>query len=71
MNDSGNYEIFEGLSGIVKGLETFAYALNKVQTWYQQNADNIANYLLAFAEFGEWSVATNKLIESQSIKVLM
>ena len=67
MNDSGNYDIFEGLSGIVKGLETFAYALNKVQTWYQQNADNIANYLLAFAEFGEWSVATNKLIESQFV----
>ena len=65
MNDSGNYDIFEGLSGIVKGLETFAYALNKVQTWYQQNADTIANYLLAFAEFGEWSVATNKLIESE------
>ena len=67
MNDSGNYDIFEGLSGIVKGLETFAYALNKVQTWYQQNADTIANYLLAFAEFGEWSVATNKLIESQFV----
>ena len=26
MNDSGNYDIFEGLGGIVKGLETFAYA---------------------------------------------
>lgn len=67
MNDSGNYDIFEDLSDIVKGLKTFAYALNKVQTWYQQNADTIANYLLDFAEFGEWSVATNKLIESQFV----
>lgn len=67
MNDSGNYDIFEGLSGIVKGLETFAYALNKVHTWYQKNADNIANYLLVFAEFSEWSIATNELIESQFV----
>lgn len=32
MNDSGNYDIFEGLSGIVKGLETFAYALNSIKS---------------------------------------
>ena len=67
MNDSCNYDIFEGLSGIVKGLETFAYALDKVHTWYQKNADNIANYLLVFAEFSEWSIATNKLIEKQFV----
>ena len=67
MCNSGNYDIFEGLSGIVKGLETFAYALNKVHTWYQQNADNIANYLSVFAEFGEWSVAIDKLIENQFV----
>ena len=62
MNDSGNYDIFEGLSGIVKGLETFAYALNKVHTWYQQNADNIANYLLAFAEIWQWGVLTSNIV---------
>lgn len=67
MSDSGNYNIFEGLSGIVRGLETFTYALNKVHTWYQENADTIANYLLVFAEFGEWNVAINKLIENQFV----
>ena len=67
MSDSGNCSFFEGLRGIVKGLETFAYALDKVHTWYQQNADNIANYLLVFAEFSEWNIATNKLVENQFV----
>ena len=67
MSDSGNYSIFEGLTGFVKGLETFSNALGKATTWYEENADIITSYLLAFAEFGEWSVATNKLIENQFV----
>ena len=67
MSDSGNYSIFEGLTGFVKGLETFCNAIGKAITWYEENADIITSYLLAFAEFGEWSVATNKLIENQFV----
>ena len=67
MSDSGNYSIFEGLTGFVKGLETFCNAIGKAITWYEENADIISSYLLAFAEFGEWSVATNKLIENQFV----
>lgn len=67
MSDSGNYGIFEGLTGFVKGLETFCNAIGKAITWYEENADIISSYLLAFAEFGEWSIATSKLIENQFV----
>ena len=67
MSDSGNYSIFEELTGFVKGLETFSNAIGKAITWYEENADIISSYLLAFAEFGEWSAATNKLIENQFV----
>ena len=67
MSDSGNYSIFEGLTGFVKGLETFCNAIGKAITWYEENADIISSYLLAFAEFGEWSIATSKLIENQFV----
>lgn len=67
MSDSGNYNIFEGLAGFVKGLETFCNAIGKAITWYEENADIISSYLLVFAEFGEWSIATNKLIENQFV----
>lgn len=67
MSDSGNYSIFEELTGFVKGLETFSNAIGKAITWYEEHADIISSYLLAFAEFGEWSVATNKLIENQFV----
>ena len=67
MSDSGNYCIFEGLTGFVKGLETFCNAIGKAITWYEENADIISSYLLAFAEFGEWSIATSKLIENQFV----
>ena len=67
MSDSGNYSIFEGLTGFVRGLETFCNAIGKAITWYEENADIISSYLLAFAEFGEWSIATSKLIENQFV----
>ena len=67
MSDSGNYSIFEGLTGFVKGLETFCNAIGKAITWYEENADIISSYLLVFAEFGEWSIATSKLIENQFV----
>lgn len=67
MDDSNNYDIWEGIAGIVEGIKTFTYALNKLHAWYEKNAENIAQYLSAFAEFAEWSVAVNKLIENQFV----
>lgn len=67
MSDSANYDIFEGLTGFVKGLETFCNAIGKAIAWYEENADKISSYLLVFAEFGEWSIATNILIENQFV----
>ena len=67
MSDSGNYDIFAGMAGFVKGLETFCNAISKVMTWYEENANVISSYLLVFVEFGEWVVATNKLIENQYV----
>lgn len=67
MSDSGNQYIFEGLSGFVKGIETLCNAISNAITWYEENADIISSYLLVFAEFGEWSVATNKIIEEHFV----
>ena len=67
MSDSGNYDIFAGMAGFVKGLETFCNAISKAMTWYEENANVISSYLLVFVEFGEWVVATNKLIENQYV----
>lgn len=67
MDFSSNNEIWTGMHGIIKGLEIFAAALEKAHTWYQNNAENISMYLLAFADFGVWSVATDKLIENQIV----
>lgn len=67
MDSSRNNETWAGIQGIIKGLEIFAAALEKAHTWYQNNAENISMYLLAFADFGVWSVATDKLIENQIV----
>ncbi len=67
MSDSGNYSICEGLTRFVKGLETFRNVIGKASVWYEENADIISSYLSVFAEFGEWSIATDKLIENQFV----
>lgn len=67
MDDSNNYNAFEGLTSIIEGLKPFIDALDKLNTWYEQNAENIASYLSVFAEYAEWSVAVEKLIENQFV----
>lgn len=67
MDSSSNNEIWAGMQGIIKGLEVFVAALEKAHTWYQNNAENISMYLQAFADFGVWSVATDRLIEGQIV----
>lgn len=67
MSNSEEYNIFEGLPGIIEGLKVFAEEAKKLYLWYHENIDVISSYLSIFAEFGEWSVATNKLIESQFV----
>ena len=67
MSDSGNYNIFKELTRFVKGFETFGNAIGKAITWYEENSDKISRYIVVFVEFGEWTVATNKLIEHQFV----
>lgn len=67
MESSSSNEIWAGMQGIIRGIEAFAVALEKAHTWYQNNAENISMYLRAFADFGVWSVATDRLIENQIV----
>lgn len=67
MSDSGNNDIFAGLTGLVKGLEAFCNAIANAITWYEENANVFSSYLLVFKEFAEWSIATNKLIKNQFV----
>ena len=67
MSNSEEYNVFEGLPGIIEGLKVFAEEVKKLYLLYHENIDVISSYLSIFAEFGEWSVATNKLIESQFV----
>lgn len=67
MDSSNNNDIWTSTQNIVKGLMVLAAALEKVHTWYQNNAENLSKYLLAFADFGVWCVATDRLIENQII----
>lgn len=67
MDSSNNSKILASMQGIVKSLEDFRAALEKAYTWYQDNEEIISKYLLAFADFGVWSVAMERLIENQII----
>ena len=67
MSNSEEYNVFEGLPGIIEGLKVFAEEVKKLYLLYHENIDVISSYLSIFAEFGEWSVATNKLVENQFV----
>lgn len=67
MDSLYNGDILGNIQGFVRGIEIFADALEKAYTWYQSNADNISKYISAFADFGVWSVAINKLLENQIV----
>lgn len=67
MNSVNNNDVGISMKGIIKGIEVFAAALEKVHTRYQNNAENLSKYLLAFADFGVWSVAIDKLLENQIV----
>ena len=56
--------IFEGAR---VALIKFSEALSTVQKWYERNSENIAKYLLAFADLGVWYSAIDKLAENQII----
>lgn len=59
--------INEKMPGLFQGLQIFADCLEKAYNWYQENAENISNFISAFAELGVWSVAVDKLIEHQYV----
>ena len=57
--DRSNYDkLFEGVKTM---LIRFAEVLVSAHDWYERNAENIAKYLLVFADFGTWCSATDKL----------
>ena len=63
--DKTNYDkFFEGAKTM---LIKFAEVLVSAREWYEQNSENIAKYLLAFADFGTWCSATDKLAERQIV----
>ena len=63
--DKTDYEkFFEGARTM---LIKFAEVLVSAHEWYERNAENIAKYLLVFADFGTWCSATDKLAEKQVV----
>lgn len=63
--DKTNYDkFFEGAKTM---LIRFAEVLVSAREWYEQNSENIAKYLLVFADFGTWCFATDKLAERQIV----
>ena len=67
MSSLNNDGVWSGLQGIIRGIEAFATALEKANTWYQDNSEKISEYLLVFADFSVWSIAVDKLIERQIV----
>lgn len=63
--DKIDYEkLFEGArTRLIK----FAEVLVSAHEWYERNAENIAKYLLEFADYGTWCSATDKLAEKQVV----
>ena len=63
--DRSNYDkLFEGVKTM---LIRFAEVLVSAHDWYERNAENIAKYLLVFADLGIWYSAIDKLAENQII----
>lgn len=67
MDSANNDNLGIIMQGITSGIKGFIAALEEIHIWYQNNAEDISNFLLAFADFGIWSIATGKLIENQII----
>ena len=65
MDESYNFKTI--LSGATKFIEKFAKVLEVCHKWYQDNEETISMYLLAFADFGVWCVATNKLATKEIV----
>lgn len=64
MNEHTYGDFFEGMRSF---LVQFAKALTVVHEWYERNAENVAKYLLLFADLGIWYSATDKLAEKQIV----
>ena len=67
MSNYEEYNLFEGLPGIIEGLKVFVEGVKKLHLWYHENIDVISSYLSSFAEFAVWSMAVDKLIENQFV----
>lgn len=54
-------------SGVRIFVSKFAEVLNASLNWYERNADNIKQYIFAFADFGVWCSAVEKMANNQII----
>lgn len=63
-----NQSEFESLlSGARAFIVKFAEVLNTVRNWYERNAENIAEYISIFVDFGIWCSAVDKLANNQVV----
>lgn len=67
MDNLEEYEIQSIINNIVRGIQLLSNALKAVQNWWQEHADIVIAYISAFAEFGVWCVAVEKLKKRQII----
>lgn len=55
------------LEGMKRFLQEFAKRLEQYRNWYERNAENIAKYLLVFADFATWYSAIDKMAEKEIV----
>lgn len=55
------------LNGMVLIVQRAAEVFSAAQNWYQQHADTISAYLMAFAELGVWFSAVQRMAEAQIV----
>ena len=67
MSDSTYRDFLDGLKGIYRFAKEISLTFESYRSWYQKNAATINAYLNAFADFGVWCLAVQKMSERQIV----
>lgn len=67
MKDYLGSDFFEMFSGAIRFVQEFANVLKEYQDWFEQHRETIIAYIQAFAEFGKWHSAMQKMADNQII----
>lgn len=59
--------IEQNIQGLIKGIEIFSDTIKSISALYQNNSEKLLKYIRAFADFGVWSVAIDKLLKNQIV----